>query len=50
MRITGWPVTTLVRGTRVWDRGEFRGEAGFGRFLPCGKPTWRARKWSIRFP
>jgi dihydropyrimidinase len=38
MRITGWPVTTLVRGTRVWDRGEFRGEAGFGRFLPCGKP------------
>ena len=38
MRITGWPVTTLVRGTRVWDRGEFRGETGFGRFLACGKP------------
>jgi dihydropyrimidinase len=38
MVVTGWPVTTLVRGRRVWERGEFRGEAGFGRFLACGKP------------
>ena len=22
MRVTGWPVTTLVRGERVWDDGE----------------------------
>jgi len=38
MRVTGWPVTTLVRGTRVWDGGEVCGRPGFGRFLPCGRP------------
>jgi len=38
MRVTGWPVTTLVRGERVWDEGQVRGQAGFGQFLPCGKP------------
>jgi dihydropyrimidinase len=38
MRVTGWPVTTLVRGERVWDRGEVTGRPGYGRFLPCGRP------------
>jgi len=38
MRITGWPVTTLVRGERVWDEGQVCGQPGHGRFLPCGKP------------
>jgi dihydropyrimidinase len=38
MRVTGWPVTTLVRGERVWDGGEVRGRSGFGQFLPCGRP------------
>ncbi len=38
MRVTGWPVTTLVRGTRVWDGGEVCGRPGFGLFLPCGRP------------
>jgi dihydropyrimidinase len=38
MRVTGWPVTTLVRGERVWDGGALRGRAGFGQFLPCGRP------------
>jgi len=38
MRVTGWPVTTLVRGEAVWDGGEVRGHAGHGRFLACGKP------------
>ena len=38
MRVTGWPVTTLVRGERVWDDGRVIGRAGHGRFLPCGKP------------
>jgi dihydropyrimidinase len=38
MHVTGWPVTTLVRGERVWDGGEVRGRSGFGQFLPCGRP------------
>ena len=38
MQVTGWPVTTFVRGERVWDGGEVRGRAGFGQFLPCGRP------------
>ncbi|MGR4869502.1 dihydropyrimidinase [Variovorax sp. LARHSF232] len=38
MRVTGWPVTTLVRGQRVWDAGQVCGQPGQGRFLPCGKP------------
>jgi dihydropyrimidinase len=38
MRVTGWPVTTLVRGERVWDDGKVCGRAGHGVFLPCGKP------------
>ncbi len=38
MRVNGWPVTTLLRGQRVWDAGEVRGRAGFGEFLRCGRP------------
>ena len=38
MQVTGWPVTTLVRGERVWDDGEVCGRVGHGQFLPCGKP------------
>jgi dihydropyrimidinase len=38
MAVTGWPVTTLLRGERVWDRGELLGRPGQGRFLRCGKP------------
>lgn len=34
-KITGWPVTTLLRGKPVWDNGEFLGSAGAGQFLPC---------------
>ena len=37
-RVTGWPVTTLVRGVRVWDGGVFCAPAGHGVFLPCGRP------------
>jgi dihydropyrimidinase len=37
-QVTGWPVTTLVRGVRVWDGGVFCAPAGHGVFLPCGKP------------
>jgi dihydropyrimidinase len=38
MRVTGWPVTTLVRGERVWDGDRVCAPRGHGRFLPCGKP------------
>jgi dihydropyrimidinase len=34
-KIKGWPVTTLVRGEPVAQRGEFVGAAGNGRFLKC---------------
>lgn len=34
--ITGQVVTTLSRGRVVFDRGEFLGETGWGRFLPQG--------------
>jgi len=37
-QVTGWPVTTMVRGVRVWDGGVFCAPAGHGVFLPCGKP------------
>ena len=33
--VKGWPVTTLVRGELVYDKGEFVGERGKGCFLKC---------------
>lgn len=36
-RITGRVVTTLSRGRVIFDRGEFLGEAGWGRFIPQGE-------------
>ncbi|SPD65678.1 D-hydantoinase [Cupriavidus taiwanensis] len=38
LRVTGWPVTTLVRGKVVAHEGEVMAEAGHGEFLPCGLP------------
>ncbi|MGH8831079.1 MAG: dihydropyrimidinase [Polaromonas sp.] len=38
MSVTGWPVTTLVRGEVVWHEGQVCGQTGHGQFLPCGKP------------
>jgi dihydropyrimidinase len=38
VRVTGWPVTTLVRGKVVAHEGEVLAEAGHGQFLPCGLP------------
>lgn len=38
MQVIGWPVTTLVRGERVWDEGKPCAPSGHGEFLPCGKP------------
>ncbi|MBP0621278.1 dihydropyrimidinase [Cupriavidus consociatus] len=36
--VTGWPVTTLVRGKVVAHEGEVLAEAGHGEFLPCALP------------
>lgn len=36
MAVKGWPVTTLVRGTVVCDRGEITTPPGGGRFLARG--------------
>lgn len=47
MQITGWPVTTLVRGQVVWDGGEVQGRAGDGRFQACGRPDM-ARPKSVQ--
>lgn len=37
-QVQGWPVLTLSRGQVVYQRGEFSGRRGAGRFLPCGEP------------
>ena len=37
--VTGWPVTTLSRGTVVWDKGAVLGEPGRGQFLRCDLPA-----------
>ena len=39
MRLKAWPGLTLSRGEVVWDGKSFTGQAGRGRFLPCGTPS-----------
>ena len=39
MRLKAWPGLTLSRGEVVWDGVSFTGQAGRGKFLPCGKPS-----------
>ena len=34
MRVTGWPVMTLLAGKVVCEEGRILGEPGDGRFLP----------------
>ena len=36
--VTGWPMTTLLRGRPVWQDGEFAGAAGAGEFHECARP------------
>lgn len=36
LEVTGWPVTTLVRGRVVFDGGRATAAAGHGQFLPRG--------------
>ncbi|SMF58325.1 dihydropyrimidinase [Tistlia consotensis] len=35
--LEGWPVVTLSRGERIWDRGRVSEAYGRGRFLPCDR-------------
>jgi dihydropyrimidinase len=39
IEITGWPVTTLLRGKTIVDRGKLVGEKGVGTFLPRASRT-----------
>jgi dihydropyrimidinase len=39
MQLKAWPGLTLSRGEVVWDGKSFTGQAGRGRFLPCGTPS-----------
>ena len=34
MEVTGWPVRVLSRGRTLVDNGEWKGEAGYGEFIP----------------
>ncbi len=39
IRVKGWPVLTLSRGTVVQRDGELLAAPGHGQFLPCGLPA-----------
>jgi dihydropyrimidinase len=36
MEVSGWPITTLCRGTVIADEGVIHGPTGHGNFLPRG--------------
>jgi dihydropyrimidinase len=38
VQVTGWPVTTLSRGTVVWDGGALKGRPGHGQFIRRNLP------------
>jgi dihydropyrimidinase len=42
--LRAWPALTLSRGEVVWDGRDFTGQAGRGRFLPCGTPSLLPRR------
>ena len=44
MQLKAWPGLTLSRGEVVWDGQSFTGQAGRGKFLPCGTPTLLPRR------
>jgi dihydropyrimidinase len=44
MPLKAWPGLTLSRGEVVWDGQRFTGQAGRGRFLPCGTPSLLPRR------
>ena len=42
LKVTGWPVTTIVRGKAVVRDGELVGEAGAGEYLPRERSPYAA--------
>ena len=42
VRVTGWPVVTLLRGETICREFEFFGAEGTGRFLRCEAPNGTA--------
>ncbi|HEX7888449.1 MAG TPA: dihydropyrimidinase [Ramlibacter sp.] len=44
MQLKAWPGLTLSRGEVVWDGKDFTGQAGRGKFLPCGTPSLLPRR------
>ena len=38
VRVTGWPVTTISRGTVIWERGTLRGRPSHGQFIRRNLP------------
>jgi dihydropyrimidinase len=44
MQLKAWPGMTLSRGEVVWDGTSFTGQAGRGKFLPCGTPSLLPRR------
>ena len=44
MKLKAWPGLTLSHGQVVWDGKSFTGQAGRGRFLPCGTPSLLPRR------
>jgi dihydroorotase-like cyclic amidohydrolase len=35
--VKGWPTLTMVRGSVVMQDGQMVGEAGYGKYVPCGE-------------
>ena len=42
VKVTGWPVVTLLRGETICREFEFFGAEGAGRFLRCEAPNGTA--------
>ena len=47
MTLTGWPVTTIVRGQVVMESGSRQVEPGFGQFQPRGNLSVDDAAWRI---
>ncbi len=35
VKLKGYPIKTFLRGSLVYDSGEFKGEKGYGKFIKC---------------
>ena len=44
IEVEGVPVMTMLRGEAIYEKGEAKLARGFGRFLPCERPSWAAQR------